>query len=293
MPGKPFDATSKELIRNHPKDWLDFLGLPARSVTLTDADLSTVSADADQVLLVEADPPYIAHLELQSKYKPDDNERFLLYNVLVGRQKGLMVRTVVFLLRPEADGPGMKTALQRQLPGEEPYLQFRFRTVRVWQQPVEAILEGGVGLLPLAPLCAVGEDALPGVIRQMAVRIEAEAPEEAGTLWTSTFVLMGLRYASEFAVQLLKGVRGMEESVTYQAILEEGAARGEAKGKAIGKVEGERNLLLRLGTQRFGAPDASTRAALEAITSVERLEALGDRLLKVENWAELLGTRPD
>jgi predicted transposase YdaD len=273
LSGKPFDATSKELIRNHPKDWLDFLGLPARSVTLTDADLSTVSA--------EADPPYVAHLELQAKYKPDDNERFLVYNVLVGRQKGLPVRTVVFLLRPEADGPGMKTALQRQLPGEEPYLQFRFRVVRVWEQPVEAILEGGVGLLPLAPLCNVTSAALPGVIQRMAARIEGEAPDEAGTLWTSTYVLMGLRYSREFAAQLLKGVRGMKESSTYQAILEEGEARGEAKG--------ERNLLLRLGTRRFGAPDASTRIAIEAITSVERLEQLGDKLLEVESWAELLG----
>jgi hypothetical protein len=84
MPGKPFDATTKEMFQNHPKDWLDYLGLPVVSVTVVDADLSTVSPDADKILVVDADPPYIAHLELQSGYKPDDAERFMRYNILAG-----------------------------------------------------------------------------------------------------------------------------------------------------------------------------------------------------------------
>jgi len=288
MPGKPFDATTKELIRSHPKDWLEYLGLPSRSITLTDADVSTVSAEADKVLVVEADPPYIAHLELQAKYKPDDNERFMVYNVLVGRQLGLPVRTVVFLLRPEADGPGMRAGLQRQFPGEPAYLQFNFRVVRVWEQPVQVFLQGGVGTLPLAPLCNIAPEALPALIRQMEQRIDAEAPDEAGTLWTSTYILMGLRYPREFAAQLLKGVRAMKESVTYQAILEEGEAKGREEGRVEGRVEGERNLLLRLGGKRFGPPDVRTVAAIQAITSLEHLEQLGERMLEVESWAELL-----
>ncbi|HLK61379.1 MAG TPA: hypothetical protein VKU00_32820 [Chthonomonadaceae bacterium] len=93
------------------------MGLPARSVTITDTDLSTVSADPDKVLVVEADPPYIAHLELQSNYKADDAERFMGYNMMVGKHHGLLVRKVVFLLRPEADGPGMRAPFVRQFPG--------------------------------------------------------------------------------------------------------------------------------------------------------------------------------
>ena len=137
------------------------------------------------------------------------------YNVLMGKQYDLLVRTVVFLLRPEADGPGMRAPLVRQFPGEPPYLQFHFRVVRFWEQPVASFLQGGVGMLPLAPLCDVKPEALPDVIRQMEQRIEAEAPDEAGTLWSSSYILMGLRYSREFASQLLKGVRAMKESVTY------------------------------------------------------------------------------
>jgi hypothetical protein len=72
----------------------------------------------------------------------------------------------------------------------------------------------------------------------------------------------------------------MEESSTYQAIIAEGAAKGAA-GEA-------RRFLLLLGRKRFGAPDEQTRSALEAITDLKRLEQLGERLLDVESWEELL-----
>jgi len=74
----------------------------------------------------------------------------------------------------------------------------------------------------------------------------------------------------------------MKESATYQSIVEE----GEAKGRA----EEARKILLRQGGRRFGAPDARTQGAIEAITSVEQLEALLDRVLEVENWTDLLAT---
>ena len=42
------------------------------------------------------------------------------------------------------------------------------------------------------------------------------------------------------------------------------------------------------GRKRFGEPDAPTAAALQAITDLDRLEALSDRLLDVASWQELL-----
>jgi hypothetical protein len=46
--------------------------------------------------------------------------------------------------------------------------------------------------------------------------------------------------------------------------------------------------VLRQGTKRFGPPPADRRAAIKALTDLERLEALTDRLLDVESWDELL-----
>jgi hypothetical protein len=65
-----------------------------------------------------------------------------------------------------------------------------------------------------------------------------------------------------------------------QAILEE--------GRIEGRVEGEYRALLRVGTKRFGVPPAEVGVALQAIDSVERLEALLDHVTEVESWEELL-----
>jgi predicted transposase YdaD len=156
---------------------------------------------------------------------------------------------------------------------------------RVWQRAVEDVLAGGLGTLPLAPLCNTQVSELPRVIEAMKHRIVQEANQsEAATLWTATYVLMGLRYPGELSDSLLKGVREMRESVTYQAILEEGMKLGEPAAR----LQEARSLLLRVGTKRFGAPDAAMRDALASIVSVERAEQLIERSLDVESWAELL-----
>ena len=72
----------------------------------------------------------------------------------------------------------------------------------------------------------------------------------------------------------------MRDSLTYQAILEE--------GRAEGRVDEARELLLELGTGRFGSPDARTHATLSAIGDRTRLHVLAARLLTASTWSELL-----
>jgi predicted transposase YdaD len=81
----------------------------------------------------------------------------------------------------------------------------------------------------------------------------------------------------------------MEESVTYQEIVEKGLARGRVEGRAEGSLEEARQFLLRLGRKRFGPPDAAMLDALGAIAEVARLEELGERLLDTGSWQELVG----
>jgi predicted transposase YdaD len=274
---QPFDTSTKELIETQPADWLEFVGLGRREVDVINADLATITAAADKVLRVQAPVPGLAHLELQADYDAELDERTLQYSVLLRRRHSLAVKSVVVLLRPQADGPRMTGELRYHDPEEDWYLIFRYRIVRVWQKPVEEVLAGGLGALPLAPLTQVAEERLPGVIRRMEERIRQEAsPGEAGILWAATYLLLGLRLTDERAARLLEGVRGMKESTTYQAILREG------------RVEEALAILLRLGNRRFGPPSDEARAALEAITDIERLEALTERVLDVESWDELL-----
>jgi hypothetical protein len=149
--------------------------------------------------------------------------------------------------------------------------------MRLWQEPVDKFLSGGVGLLPLSPMSSVQQKDLPGVISQMKQRFDEEArPARRRELWTATYTLMGLRYDPALTNRLLQGVVDMEESATYQAILEKGELKRGCK------------MLLLLGKDRFGAPSAAIRKTVESIDGLERLEQLTARLLHVGSWQELL-----
>ena len=63
---KPYDATSKDLIEADPAGWVTFLGCPVSpaDVRLVDADVSTVTADADKVIRVDSPFPWLLHVEI-------------------------------------------------------------------------------------------------------------------------------------------------------------------------------------------------------------------------------------
>ena len=66
----PYDATTKFLLELHPQDWLDCAGLHTTAkVRTVDADLSTVTTDADMIFLVEEPKPWMSHFELQSQFE--------------------------------------------------------------------------------------------------------------------------------------------------------------------------------------------------------------------------------
>jgi hypothetical protein len=103
-------------------------------------------------------------------------------------------------------------------------------------------------------------------------------PEEAGMLWTAADMLMSLRYSRTLVTQLHQRVHGMKESVTYQAIVEEG------------KIESRQEVLLEFGQKLFGAPTEATVRTVWSIMDLDRLKRLSDRLLDVSSWEELLAT---
>jgi hypothetical protein len=119
----------------------------------------------------------------------------------------------------------------------------------------------------------------------MADRIDAEAtPEVAGEIWTSTFILMGLRYSAEQTEAVLKGVLSMKESVTLHAVLEQ----GRAEGQEIGRRKEAVDLLLKLGHKRLGPADSRTVARIEGIADLARIEQLLEYVFDVASWDELI-----
>ncbi len=233
MPTHGFDPTLKEMVECGPADWPVLTRLPRGPTRIVDADIATVSGAGDKVLVVEADPPYLLHLEFLVGHDAAVQPRKLhKRNLLLEDRHDREVKTVLVLLRPEDDSPALSGHRQRTFRGEtEPYMVFRYEVLRVWQVPAAVLLAGGPGTLPLAPLGAVTEAQLPGIIKAMSRRLRSRRLSAlAGKLWAATYILMGVRYPEALTQELLRGVLSMKESVTYQAILREGHAEGRAEG---------------------------------------------------------------
>jgi predicted transposase YdaD len=300
----PFDATTKELVRFQPADWLALLGLPPAPCELVDADLATVSTEADRLIQVNAATPYLVHIEFQAGH--DGNTvpgRMLRYNVLAGEQTGMPALSYVILLRPEADSPALTGFVERSRPDGSRYLTFEFGVVRLWRLPVVDLLKGGLATLPLALLCDLSVLRAEEVVSRLEARLDHEASlQERRKLWASVYLLAGVRFAPEIAGKLLeRAVAQMKESMTYQHILAEGLAEGRAlglaegrtkglaEGLAEGQAEGERLLFLKLARRRLGEPGQETLATIQA-ASPETIELWAERLGEAGTWSELLKT---
>jgi predicted transposase YdaD len=308
-PGKPYDATPRDLFDLGPADWPGYLriAVPASArVEVIDSNVSTVTADADKVLRVVGEPSWIIHVEFQASRDPRMAERISRYHLLLAYKHRMLVRSTVVLLRPEAGGDELSGFYEMRFPGEDAHLTFRYDVVRAWERRAEDILKGGLATLPLVAISDVGTMGIVEALTAMSDRLAREAgPDQRAMLLTSARVMMGLNYDEAWTREIWKEIemdvlkiRGIEASSTYQEILRKGKAKGmaegkakgmaegTAKGKAEGKAEEAREILLRLGGQRFGAPSRQVSRRIAA-SGLEQLEGLLGRLLTARNWGEL------
>jgi predicted transposase YdaD len=285
-------VTTKRLIADDPQGWLSWTGLPADGpVHPLESDVSTVLADVDKVFHIEADPPWMAHLEVQASNDSRLPSRMLQYYALLHHRYDRTVESTIVLLRPEAHGPELTGRLDRYGKRGDLKVSFTYDIVRIWERPVDELLNGGIGILPLAPLADVERARLPEIVRRIDERFAEELPpSDVGDLWSATMVLMGLRYDRDEVRQLLRGARGMRESSTYQMILEEGRVEGRVEGEVQGRIREARRIVIEQGTSKFGTPDASTAATLERLDDLDALHRLALGILRASTWQELLAT---
>lgn len=283
---KPYDVTTKALLAAGPEAWLKLAGIAVTApVVLIDSDVSTIAMDADKVVEVLSNPPWIVHVELQSGAEARLPLRIQRYNVVIEYKHAMPVLSVVVLLRPTADSPSMTGVLQRCLPDGSCYDTFHYHVLRLWEIPAKHLLEGELATLPLAPIADVAEEDVPDLVGRLRHRLNTEVTEEVkNNLLAATYVLMGLRFETEFADKLFAGENIMQESKTYQAAMAIELAKGLAKGEA----QEARKLLLRLGKKRWGTPGPAVTSQLNALTDLERLEQLIEDCQTAESWDGLL-----
>lgn len=278
---RDFDTSLKFLVEHFPLDWLHLVGIdPGGEVEVVNANVSSVQLDADKVLHLRRPRPHIVHIEFESNYKIESPERALLYNLLIRRSRELPVTTILVLLRRKAAGPSISGNLILDSPAGG-RIEFQYGVVRVWELTTDEVLAAGPGAWPLLPLVGpANRDRLEALVREIEPRVEERIPPaEAGSFWTTMYLLAGLRYRSDVAATLLSGVRQMKDSTTYQAILEEGREEGRA--------DEARRILRAMGVRRWGKPSASVSRKLRS-SSVNELERMIERLDLAKSWDDVI-----
>ncbi|MDB5307730.1 MAG: hypothetical protein JWO38_1932 [Gemmataceae bacterium] len=290
---KPFDATLNSLIDAHVADWATFLtaraGVPDGPAAVLDTDLSS-TLQADRLFRVSGPKPFALHLELESTGRLGIPDELLRYNVAARGATGFPVHSVLVLLRPKANATDQTGLYQVFGVDDEPYLTFRYTVVRIWQETVAGLLSAGPGLAPLALLTNEAAADLDAAFDRLRSRLrEPDVPATvAEVVLGSTFVLSGLRYDRDRVADLYRRFSViLEDSTTYQWILEQ----GEAKGIAKGMTQEAHELILRLGSKRFGTPPPpGVENALRTVTDRERLGRIAERTLDAASWDDLLAT---
>lgn len=287
---KESDIALKLLANVHPADWVVLAGLilltSAARVTAVDAGLSSLGREADKLLRVDDGPrSYLVHFEFQTTADTTLDERVLVYNVMARQRYRLPVVSVVVLLHPAADSPRI-TGRVVERHADDAGLEFKYRTVRVWELPCEPLLSGPIGTLPLAALSDVAPGELPAVVARLRQRL-ADEPAEArpADVWDATKWLLLARYPHGFTeANMMLTLADLEQTWAYKEIIQKGRAEGLAEGLAVGRADGLRQTLLRLGATKFGKPSRATEARVAAATDPVELDRLTLRLLTADSW---------
>ncbi len=299
---KPFDTTLKDLLNVFAVDWADWLGprigLSADlEVEPLDVDLSTVQMSADKAFRLRPPAEGILHIEPQASWDGGFPGRLLRYSALLHDRYGGPVYSIALLLRPEANALDITGVVSRKRHDGHEYHRFEYFVVKVWELHVEPLMASGLGALPLVLLTDEAEGRLGTLVDRIDERMRAEHVPDARRIFLLTcgYIQLGLRYTEVEILHAYTRVRGMKESSTYQAILEEGRVEGEIKGEikgiekgqAIGLLKGEQNSLLIILRDRFGEVPAEIESRILAVTEAARLQHAILRAIRISSIDDL------
>jgi len=188
---------------------------------------------------------------------------------------------VALLLRPTAYRPDITGVVSRKRADNTEYSRFEYTVIKVWELHVEPLMASGIGALPLVLLTNEAAGQLGTLVDRIDARLRAENVPSADRVFLLTcgYILLGLRYTGTEIQNAYTRVRGMKESSTYQAILEEGREEGEIKG--------EQNSLLMILRDRFGEVPAEIESRIRAVTEAARLQHAILRAIRISTIDDL------
>jgi predicted transposase YdaD len=278
-----WDGVMKRLVRGYAKHFTRWLAGEAVFVRALDIELKNQHLFADALLEVMLhEQPALLHIEFQAYDDPEMEMRLLEYNVLASRQyRHLPVYSYVIYLRKA--GKIIEAPLVRTFPNGEEVHRFFFRVIKLWEIPAEVLLQAGwIGVLPLVTLTEGGKQ--PEVVREMIDRL---ASAEEYDLLAISEVVGGLAFRKGPELEWFKRRFSMfqdilRESPIYQEIVEQGLE----KGREEGRIQEQREMLIRLVQLRFPELLALAKHQANGITNPEILPPINFKLLDAQTIEE-------
>jgi hypothetical protein len=231
----------------------------------------------------------IVHLRIQKWYQPDLDRHLFAESRKLERKFGKSPMVCVFLMWPPAEGPGMTGRFEeRDAKGKVKHI-FRYTIRRAWEIAPEEVMHSP-GTMLLAPLTKGAKQRMPEIVQMVKngldqSRADAKTREMA---WAAVYWSMGLICDLDEAHRALGDMLPVIHS--SRAYL---SAKGQAFLEAYsaahreGPLTAARALVLRQATRRFGElPGAAD--TLAAVTALDELEALAQRVLTAAGWSSLL-----
>jgi predicted transposase/invertase (TIGR01784 family) len=275
------DNISKFLIEEYSADFANWLlGTPTILNTISPSELNVEPTRADSVILMSS-PDLILHTEFQTTPVKNMPFRMADYYLRLKRKypRKQIFQVVIYLKKTDSD-------LVQETEYKTPEMIHRFRVIRLWEQPVEEFLQTP-GLLPYAVLSRAENKAQ--ILAQVLTEIE-KLPKnrQQENLTAAVEILAGLELTVATIEQLMRN-KGMQESVIYQKILQEGEQRGRMEGEQRGRIEGEQQekaLVLRLLTKKIGNLTPVIQSQVNGL-GIALIEALGEDLLDFSSIDDL------
>jgi predicted transposase YdaD len=165
-------------------------------------------------------------------------------------------------------------------------LEFRFRLVDIRELDGAALLEDeSAEANVIAVLMRLGDRR--AAVRTILRRIAGSDPDRRQIALREFIILAGLRHLGAIIEEETKTMPILDDIMDHD-LLGPAIRRGLQQGRAEGRVEGERTVVLRLIEKRFGAVPAWARQRLVAMSGHE-VEETALRLLDARSLEDLLG----
>ena len=278
-----YDNICKYLAEEYPSEFFHWLlGEAPDDIQVLKTELSAEPIQADALSLLQS-TNQILHLEFQTlpPSEPPLPFRMLDYWVRLHRKYRCPIEQVVIFLK--------STTSQMVFNNEFRDINtwHRYRIIRLWEQDPLPLL-ANQALLPLATLARSNQPNL--LLEQVVAAVDRiEEKPLRGNLAACVDVLAGLRFDKNLVCRLLRE-EVMEESVTYQDIIQKGVQKGLQQGLQQGlqrgKQEGALLVVMRQLTLRLGLLDPVLQQKIEGL-SITRLEELSEALLNFETATDL------